>query len=94
MCVRGCRERRLNGRLDVEGGMEVMRRDGDVPMPDVHDERGKVRRLHRSGRLVGGHAADEDRAELDTGSDHRLRTGVSVRAARRRAEGANDKTKD
>ena len=58
MCVRGCRERRLNGRIDVEGGMEVMRRDGDVPMPDVHDERGKIGRLHRSGRLVGGHAAD------------------------------------
>jgi hypothetical protein len=63
-------------------------------MADVHDDGREVRRLYRGSRLVGGHSTDHDGADLDSVRDHRLRSAVSARAARRRAEGANDKTKD
>ena len=64
-------------------------------MADVHDNRREVRSLHRGRRLVGGHSTDGDRADLHAVRDHsRRRRAISARTARRRAEGAGDKTED
>jgi hypothetical protein len=71
--------------------MEMVRRYRVVAVTHVHYNRRKVGLLNGGSRLVGGHSADHDGADLDTVRDDR---SIGVRTARRRTEGANDKTKD